>query len=80
MKKQIEETVFHSVREDGDYAVLVINLGENSRSPVAAEFYIRQEGNQYTQLVTPNGDIPCSLVQHFYKAKGEPDAEVNCRE
>lgn len=79
MKKQIEETEFHSVREDGNYAVLVIQLSENSPSPVAAEFFTRQGNGQYAQLVTPNGDIPCSLVQHFYKAKGDPGAEVSCR-
>ncbi|MEP0191807.1 MAG: hypothetical protein ABJP70_06170 [Erythrobacter sp.] len=62
----------------GAYAMVIIELGNNRFSPVAAEFYKRGRNGKLKEIVSPSPSIPCALVHRFYAEKGEPDAKVSC--
>lgn len=79
MRKALTEAELHSLRDAGDYAMVLLKLPANQYSPVAAVFFKRKTENQYVELTKSDLDIPCPLLDHFYATKGEPDAKYVCK-
>ena len=79
MQRTLTEVEFHSLRDAGDYSMLLLKLPANRYSPVAAVFFKRNGANQYLELTKTDLDIPCPLLDHFYTAKGEPEAQYVCK-
>ena len=79
MQRTINELKINSLRDSGDYSMILLDLPDNKYSPVAAVFFKRNGANQYLELAKPDLDIPCPLLDHMYAEKGEPDAKYVCK-
>ncbi len=79
MQNTVDQIKFHSIRDQDEYSMILIDLPDNPYSSVAAQFYIKTDTGQYLELVDSTSDISCPLLRHFYDAKGEKDAKFSCR-
>lgn len=70
-----DQITVHSIYEQDNYALIILNIPNNKFDPVGAKFY-KKDDDGYKEIVTDHHNIPCELNRKFYIAKGEPEAEI----
>ena len=50
MQNTVDQIKFHSIRDEDEYSMILIDLPDNPYSTVAAQFYIKTDAGQYLNL------------------------------